>query len=711
MNLTDDQCQAVSCADGPLAVYAGPGSGKTTVISCRAAYLHRVAGIPAARIVIFTFTRKSALELSARLAHLDTSLSVAAAGTFHAIFLKWLMRYGGENPRIWSEREGRLAMISVLRSLRLSTDDDTLADWLRRLSVARASAAKPGQMDDRLVWDGRRDSGPFMDVAARYEAKKREAGAWDFDDILWAFRRRLQTDESFSRAVRASAVRVMVDEFQDTSPAEWAAIEELVSPGGQIAVVGDDDQSIYGFRGAQPEILRRFLDVWPHAGQVVLRRNFRSTDPIVQLSARLIAHSRERKEKTVAGVSGDGVRPTLRVFRDEWREGRAVAASALQAANAGATVGVLARTHRQLAGVAENLWHLGADYAATGWNSTVYDGPHAQAVVRQLRSASSGNAAETAAAFADFARWRGVFPAMRSRDAVMAPDLEALERLLRKNGQTVLLELVLEFKSKQRELAHLSPRDAVAAVRAVYEPYLRRHTRHPGAAADAREGLRDLARLEERARRENSLSRWLENAHAFVSRREHSGQARIQLLTFHGAKGLEFDRVHVVGLHGLAAPHERALRGLEAKDRAAAVEEERRLLYVAVTRARNELFLSAPSTFAQQPVPLSPFLAEVGLGCPSSPSLKGGSAHAGGIHRAPGTRSELPDIGDSLVHAVFGGGRVQSLETLRDNNHKIGVLFNGQDIRYFAWEAAVRLGHLSRHPIRKGGPTFERNDL
>lgn len=680
LKLTREQMKAVTHDAGPLLVHAGPGSGKTAVITSRCAFLCWECGVRPEQIAVFTFTRKSAAELRERLGRIDPLLTGVHAGTFHSLFLRWLLHAGKENPRLMSAAVRQKLLAHALGAIRMPARRETVEEFERHLALVTASVPSA--------------TGQRFDAAVQlYTRLKTEQELWDFDDILVAFRKHLATDAEFSAALAGAVRHLMVDEFQDTNPIEWECLRTLAKAHANIAAVGDDDQCIYRFRGAAPDLFQHFRVEYPGVREVRLRHNFRSTDPVVALSQRLIRHSRERSaESALVSAVGAGPRPTWSTWPDAFAEARHVAReTARERRRRAHTVGILARTHQQLTLVAEALRGVGVAFQPTGQSTFLYDQPYVAPVVRLLRAAARSVACGRA--YADYLRWIG--SRERASEAQWsAASCEQLAVTLR--DEPMKPKTWDPFARLLRDLATLPPQGAVDQVLALYIPYLKRVQRSTGVDLDT--AFRALDALVDRAAAAVSLASWLEELDLLYHRAAPASAHEtggVRLLTFHGAKGLEFDCVFVIGVQEGWTPHARALPGgRDGSDREANLDDERRLLYVALTRARTELHLSSARRTGYRDAVPSRFAAELGFtersSAPRRPVVTAAATHP-------------PVLGGAVSHRVFGSGIISSVEEMLADGHKVGIMFNGRDMRYFYWESAVQAEHIVSRPAAEEG--------
>ncbi|MCY0894276.1 MAG: ATP-dependent helicase [Acidibacillus sp.] len=672
LRVTADQWAAISAHGEALAIYAGPGSGKTTVLIVRAAYLYLVQGMAPEHIVIFTFTRKSAFELKNRLERFLPALKRVVAGTFHSLFLRFLLRDKHVNPQLLSTKEQRTLMISALTRVRLPNDREICDRYLQSISQLKNQARVVFTMDEN---DDCID--PVLEkIYAIYEEIKRDQDRFDYDDILITFYQAIRDDMCFRDAVQSSMRAVMVDEFQDTSRIQWLSIKLLCKQSMSLTVVGDDDQSIYRFRSADPHILATFEREYPQASVVVLRHNFRSTDPIIRLATQMIEQSDNRKKKSFIGVIGAGVKPALSRYGSEWDEAERVANAIVQLVQVTPkrTIGVLARTNRQLICLVDALRSKHLLFTTQDLGTDLYKDFVVQRLLFVLQATRyNANRTSLQEATTEYAKWL---------------DIQKLD------AQTVSRH----FEQFLHTIRHLSAKSAIQYAREVYDPYLSRSRQNRSLHSDG--GLDQLQLLYEKVPEDQKLSHWLSELDNLIQAPAPSAyHYQIQLLTFHGAKGLEFDDVFVIGLHDQAVPHRRAIHEASSElDHQIAIDEERRLLYVALTRARYRLFMSYSTLVLQHQTNFTPFLdkllvkknEEKSFTMPTDATF-------------PAIDSAVPDIGVHVVHKIFGGGVVISVNFMQNMGHKICIMFNEHDCRCFYWEMLYQLNHISKSGDRGKG--------
>jgi DNA helicase-2/ATP-dependent DNA helicase PcrA len=602
--LNPAQREAVVHTEGALLVLAGAGSGKTRVIAHRIAYLI-AGGVDPRRIIAVTFTNKAAEEMAHRVEGLlaGWGVRVPPVATFHSACVRILrseiQHLGYTRNFLIYDEDDRLSLVREL--CREAGLDDRA--WPPQAVVARISRAKnqlQGADDLKAAARSPRDH-ELTRLFARYETRLRASGAVDFDDLL-GLTVRLWTEHPEVRDYYRNLWRyVLVDEYQDTNAAQYRWLRLLTEGHGNLCVVGDPDQSIYRFRGAD---LRNILDFerdFPGCRVVRLEQNYRSTGQILEIAAAVIAHNQARKEKSLWTENERG--EPARCFRawDEVEEAAWVARTVVGARAEGvglAEIGVFYRTNAQSRVLEDAFRTAGVPYHIVG-SVRFYERKEVKDALAYLRLALNP-ADDLAYTRAIGTPPRGIGKATLARLAEIA-EHDGVSLLV---ASTLPAAVALPGKASRALREFATVRERVAGLLAEPRPLSERVS----AAIDAA-GLREALRREQTA---EAVSR-LENldelcvAAAQFESREDRGElaafldsvaliadvdelseprAAVTLMTLHSAKGLEFPVVFLTGLEEGVFPHGRALEDEDG------IEEERRLAYVGLTRAKRRLFLS-----------------------------------------------------------------------------------------------------------------------
>jgi DNA helicase-2/ATP-dependent DNA helicase PcrA len=607
-NLNPAQKRAVMAADGPVLVLAGPGSGKTRVLTHRVAYLIQEIGVPPWRIMAVTFTNKAADEMKGRLAVLlgDTDLRRLTIGTFHAICVRILRREGetiGLDPSfVIYDTSDQLSLVKqAIEALNLDDKRYRPRSMLNLISRAKTNLRRPGDFEARTYREevaGR--------IYARYQALLAENNALDFDDLLmrvvFAYRENEDLLQKYQRRYRY----ILVDEFQDTNEVQYELVRQMSGLHRCLFVVGDEDQSIYAFRGANFQNVLRFERDYPDTYKVLLERNYRSTQTILDVANAVISPNTQRTPKTLFTRRAKGNVPVVHEAYDENQEGRWVVEQIQRLIDQGVAPGecaVMYRVNAQSRALEDAFVSEGMPYKLVGatrfyarreikdliaYLRILHNPYDTVSLMRVINVPPRRIGAKSRAALVDWAAANGVplYEALgrlaSSGDAPLAGmrlssvGRKALLRfyelwqawiaLREQVGVHELLDDVIEQSGFERYLRDDSQEgeerwENVLELRAVAAEY---------AGIPGLEGLTDL----------------LENV-ALVSDVDNLDASDAPtLLTLHAAKGLEFGTVFIVGLNDGMLPHSRAFEEPEE------LEEERRLFYVGVTRAEDQLYLS-----------------------------------------------------------------------------------------------------------------------
>jgi DNA helicase-2/ATP-dependent DNA helicase PcrA len=577
---------------------AGAGSGKTRVITSRIAYLVRERGVPSQHILAVTFTNKAAAEMRERVQRLLPGGALEAwVSTFHSFCVRLLRREAaaaGLPPGfvIYDEDDQLQAVRGALRALDLSEKLHPPRRALSRISAAKnargartpaveAEAAEPDSLGDR--------------VAAEYQKALAAAGALDFDDLLLRAVALLEQNSAVRDAYMRRFRYLLVDEYQDTNAVQYQLVRLLAGPSGNVTVVGDEDQSIYSWRGADIRNILDFESDFPGARVLRLEHNYRSSQAILDVAGGLVARNVNRKGKTLIATRRGGEPVRLHRSSDEFEEAAWVVERI--AAARGASAAVLYRMNAQSRLFEETLLRLRIPYVVVGGvgfyeRKEVKDvvaylrlllHPHEPLALRRILNVPPRGIGERTlleleklAAQRSISLWdalqaavdeallpaRAAQPLQRFRGLV-----EALRGEAASLGVRALIERTLELSGYAAALAQEDSQESQDRLENLAELI--------AAAADyeAREESRSLAGFLDRV----SLLSDLDVA---------KGDAPVVLMTLHSAKGLEFDHVFLAGLEEGSLPHARSLASPEG------LEEERRLCYVGMTRAREQLCLT-----------------------------------------------------------------------------------------------------------------------
>jgi DNA helicase II / ATP-dependent DNA helicase PcrA len=597
--LTAEQRKAIAHVDGPLLVVAGPGSGKTTVITYRAAYLTQVAGIDPAALLVVTFTKAAADSMKARTAKVAGPAVAARAtfGTFHALAYRMLTQANpGHRPQMIDEDQQLGLVRQLMRHIGLNTDDDTVMEAVAEISRMRATTQSPAEFKPHSM-----TKTDFKRLFDGYQEAKASKGAMDFDDLLHEALTLLKTHPHMLTAYRRRYTHIMVDEFQDTNPVQWELVQLLATPLHNLCVVGDDDQSIYGWRGASPTFLLGFPLEYPNCARVTLDLNHRCPPPVVEASNRLAAFNKNRFGKVIKSAKPKGIPVQLLAPADSLQEAEEIVQLLRRSQAPLSDWAVIYRTNQQAHAIAQVLAREEIPYRALGGLPNLFRRWPVQDILSYLRAAT-GNIDALEGVINRPNRYISRQVMQEAKRLTARGDTDLLTAI----GQTGLLRSwqlrpIEELMDHLRRVSVLQAPDAINYVRRFigYDEYIQEYCAREGGSADEMLGL--LSEVE-RTSAKVPLTAFLAQVDSFSTRGASSaaGDDAVALVTCHKAKGLEYPRVIVVGAIDKLMPH----RGADD------VEEERRLMYVAMTRAVERLWISSPGAYEGRESKPSPFIGE-----------------------------------------------------------------------------------------------------
>lgn len=632
MQKNRQQQEAIAWDTGPALVLAGPGSGKTFTIVERVWYLTEVRKIDPSRILVVTFTKAAARQMRDRFfARMEGSFRPVTFGTFHAVFfqiLKSSRRYA--SGRILSEREKRECLRTVLQSsgVEILQEEGAEEGLLSEIGFLKNAGKIPEDFCSAFL-----EMPLFKKVFMRFQRQIFEAGRLDLDDFAAAAEHLLLTDRQALEAWRQRFSYILVDEFQDINAVQYRVIKLLAGSGQNLFAVGDDDQAIYGFRGSDPAIMRQFVQDFPGIRQITLSVNYRCSAGIVETAGKLIAVNKQRFPKEITAgktakdereghsktpdsrggveesavwkpLSGD---QTVRVgsFADRRQQAAAVCGRIrdFYKNETAKTVAAIFRTNTDCMLLAEALGEAGIPFSMKEKVKNPYEHPVCQDLLAYLRFAKAERTRK------DFFRIMNKPCRYIARQKVEEGQVtfSALCRAYRDSlhMQPVLLKM-------QADIGRIAGMDLYAAVNYVrrgigYDAYARKQWR-----GDAYTQAMEAADFfQESVRRFDSLERLEEHMEAYREtllqsfKKEEIPEHAVCITTLHAAKGLEYDVVFLPDCNEGIVPHKKSVGQ-------GALEEERRMFYVGMTRAKELLFLGWVSGNAREPGFASRFLAECG---------------------------------------------------------------------------------------------------
>ena len=624
MKLNEAQQKAMTHRDGPMLVLAGPGSGKTAVITRRVFWLTTECRIPPGNILVITFTKAAAAEMQERYERLLTEQKGKGRqplpgsvnfGTFHAVFfkiLKYAYHYSAAN--IIKEEESYQLLTELIRQADLELDEEK--DFIEEIK-AEISRVKSERLPIGTYYSMNCPEETFRGIYRAYESELRKRRKIDFDDMLLLCYELLAERNDILTVWQQKYQYILIDEFQDINRIQYEIISMLAKPENNLFVVGDDDQSIYGFRGARPEIMLNFPKDYPEAGQVLLNRNYRSKGNIVQASLRLISHNRKRYEKAIEAVREAGAPVESACFPTQEEENEAIIELLRQHHRRGipyAQMAVLFRTNTQARMLMGKLMAYGLPFRMRDAVPNLFEHWIARDVLAYFRVALGS-------------RERGLVLRIMnrpkrylSRELLQTPvvDFEEWKQAYRVQGKEWAVEHIRKLEYDFGLLARANPFAAITYLRRAvgYDDYLSEYAQFRRMRPE--EFYDTLNELQESARGFSTFEEWFayieEYGRELQKQREQRQQTEelwqkdaVVLETMHSSKGLEYEVVILPEVNEGMTPYKRAVAPEE-------MEEERRMFYVAMTRAKQFLHLCSVKQLHGKKAELSRFLKELQIG-------------------------------------------------------------------------------------------------
>lgn len=595
MKLNRGQDEAIKHGNGPCMVLAPPGSGKTLIVTERTRYLIEESGVRPDQILVITFTRYAAREMKERFERLTAGKNYPVTfGTFHSIFYGILKcAYGIGANNLMSEKESSVLLQEVLDQTDIEStpevedEEELVRELLREVGMVKNGLCHLKDFHSKYLTQDE-----FAEVFRSYEHQKKELKKFDFDDMLVQcyalFRKKPEILQGWQKRFQY----ILIDEFQDINRVQYEVIRMLAAPRYNLFVVGDDDQSIYGFRGAKPELMLYMKQEFPSLRTISLTVNYRSTEFITGAAARVILHNDTRFYKRVQSFRGRGQNVHVQEVLDEQEEVQYVTEEIQKKLDQGIKPGeiaVLFRAAVQARMISEILSEHRIPFEMRDYVTNFYRHFIVKDIMAYLQLAAGK-------------RDRSLFLTICNRP------LRYLARNSMENRQVNfedlrkfycdkdwMLDIIDQFDVDVRMMKNMAPYAAIQYIRKKigYDDFLKEYAeKHQ---ISWKQLMDVMAELEERSKNFKSYDEWeihiakytqeLEEQQAKARKIKGERENKVQLMTIHSAKGLEFEDVFVIHANEGEIPHQKA----EKKDE---IEEERRLFYVALTRAKNNLCIS-----------------------------------------------------------------------------------------------------------------------
>lgn len=601
-----EQEEAITHKGGPLMVLAGPGSGKTLVITYRVKWLIENAGVHPSNILVITFTRAAAEEMKKRFFMFDGMANTPVTfGTFHSVFfmiLRYAYRYTAAN--IIREDVKRRYIKEMTENMEFEIEDENefLSGIINEISYVK------GEMMSLSYYHSNNCSDElFAQIYEGYEKRLREENLIDFDDMLVFCYELLKEREDIRTLWQNKFQHILIDEFQDINKVQYEIIRMLAGKGDHLFIVGDDDQSIYRFRGARPEIMLGFEKDYPEAKKVILNTNYRCSEEIVESAEHLISHNTKRFPKNMQAARGSKVPITFRNLKDAGEECTDILKGIRFYYKKGIPLedmAVIFRTNTQPRLLVGRLMEYNIPFQMRDVIPNIFDHWIARNILTYIKLAM-GN------------RDRKLFLQVMnrpkryiSRSMITEPQVDLKKLKQQTFGKKWLYEKIDKLEMDLYLLRKMEPYAAIQYIRngIGYEDYMNEYAQFRRMNPDDLEEV--LNQIQESAKEYHSFEEWFAYIESYgeelrkqmeAGRQQKSG---VTLTTMHSSKGLEYEVVFVMDINEGVTPHKKAVKETD-------LEEERRLFYVAVTRAKTYLFLYSVKELYQKDAQISRYIGEL----------------------------------------------------------------------------------------------------
>ena len=606
MSLNTAQLQAIAHKKGPCMVLAGPGSGKTTVITKRIEYLIRKYKVKPEEILVITFSKAASKEMKERFRSLcSDEFYPVTFGTFHGIYygiLKWAYHVNATN--IFSEEEKYQLLYQVVEQSNLDVEDEKeiVKELAEEISNVKNNRISLGEYHSASC-----DDTAFRQIYETYERGRKAKRKIDFDDMLVLTYQLFVERPDILRMWQKKYRYILIDEFQDVNLVQYDVIRMLAQPENNLFIVGDDDQSIYRFRGARPEIMLNFPKDYPDTKEIVLDINYRSTKAIVNCASRVIGHNVERYHKTIVTTNEQGLNVHIQEVKHPIEESKYVVKEiqkALRQKVSMSEIAVLFRTNIDARIFVETCMEYNLPFQMKEHIPNLYEHFIGKNLITYMKMALGDRSRKS---FLEIMNRPNRY---MGRDSVEHGEISFEELRKYYDEKEWMIDRIDQFELDLRIISRMAPYGAIRYIRKSvgYDEFLEEY------ALKRRMKLEDLqeilSQIEEQAKEFKTIEDWFAHIEEYSAEWKRQAEFQsvqrdgIKLMTMHAAKGLEFDTVFMIGANEKIIPYKKAETLPE-------IEEERRLFYVAMTRAKKRLVISYTKEKSGKPMEPSRFVKEI----------------------------------------------------------------------------------------------------
>ncbi len=607
MSYNNAQIAAINHNKGPAIVLAGPGSGKTTVITMRTKNLIDTYKVDPSNILVITFTKMAALEMKERFLKLTGQNSTRVTfGTFHAVFftiLKHAYNYSANN--IIREEKQREFIKYLIEKYRIEIEDEN--DYINQI-LAEISRVKSEMIDIRMYYPINCSKELFEKIYAEYDNMLKRSKLIDFDDMLVYCYELLTKRPDILKAWQNKYKYILVDEFQDINKVQYDTVRLLAKPENNLFIVGDDDQSIYGFRGAKPEIMLNFSKDYENAKSITLDINYRSSSNIVNASKSVIDNNTRRYYKDIKTLNKPGKRVKILSFDDAYDENAYVISRIRKLIESeeytNKDIAILTRTNIGGRQVIEKLIEYNIPFSARDVIPNLYEHWIARDIFTYIKLAMGNRDRK------EFMQVCNRPNRYIGRDYLLSEtiDFEELRKLYEEKQW--MIRRLDDFEGDLNVLRKMNPFAAINYIRRGigYDDYIKEYAEYRHINVD--DLMNVLSEIQESAREFNTYLNWFEHIDEYTLELKKQAEAgrynndAVNICTMHGCKGLEYKVVFIIDANEGITPYNKAILDEE-------IEEERRMFYVAMTRAKEQLYILHTAEKYNKKQDISRFVSEI----------------------------------------------------------------------------------------------------
>lgn len=598
LNVNEAQSVAITHGEGPMLVLAGPGSGKTFVITQRIKYLIETLHIKPEDILVITFTKAAAKEMQERFFQISNQKGTPVTfGTFHAIFfhiLRYTYKFTAENIIRESDKYRIISQIIKQMPTELqgqnehqNMDNEMQSRILEEISRIKNDGISPQEFKSDIF-----SQSELEYIYDTYKKEMNKRKFVDFDDMVLLCRNLLLSRPEILKMWQERFKYILIDEFQDICRLQYEVVCMLAKPQDNLFIVGDDDQAIYGFRGSKPEIMLNFQKDYPAAKYILLNVNYRSRRDIVELAGNLIAHNRVRFTKQVETNNPQKEGVKIYAFPSKRRQAENIALLIKQYIQQEGTgysdIAIIYRTGNHMVDTAHNLIQQGIPFRMKEKPKNPYQTPVAMDITAYLRYALYQNDVE------DFFRIMNSPVRYIRRSCVPLKPFCMYELIQNCQKENYVVQNILKFYEELNFIKNMTPYAAVNFIRhgIGYDEHIKKKCLER--CEDSSGKLSELDALQQSAKEFETIAEWLEYIQSYdaiiqdalgdsgsINKNEADA---VSIVTMHASKGLEWKVVILPDVNEGVIPHKKAVTDEE-------LEEERRMFYVAMTRAKEKLFI------------------------------------------------------------------------------------------------------------------------